>query len=335
MRIVDDLLDIGRITRGAFSIHPQRVDLRDIVARAVEAARPGIDSARPSAEHRSAARAGVPAGRRAARDPGAHQRAEQRGALHRSRAARSRSRCAASGRTRTTTKSRISWPGRRFRCAIPGAASSPSSSAASSACSCRGAMRPAARRAASAWASRWRAPSSSCTTAPSRRKARARARAASSSSGYRWRRAGQAAAAGAAEAAGQWPGLAVARRVLVVDDNVDAAAMLAALIRQLGHEVADRARRLGGAAGGRRLPPGSDPARHRHAGNERLRGGAAAARAGAQSRSCASWRSPDGASPRTGKRSREAGFDMHLIKPVELSEIQQALLLNGASSTKH
>ena len=45
MRIVDDLLDIGRITRGTLSIHPQRVDLRDVVARAVEAVRPGIDSA--------------------------------------------------------------------------------------------------------------------------------------------------------------------------------------------------------------------------------------------------------------------------------------------------
>ena len=44
-RIVDDLLDIGRIARGAFAIHPQGVDLREIVARAVEAARPGIDSA--------------------------------------------------------------------------------------------------------------------------------------------------------------------------------------------------------------------------------------------------------------------------------------------------
>ena len=45
-RIVDDLLDIGRITRGAFSIHPKAVDLRDIVTRALETARPGIESAR-------------------------------------------------------------------------------------------------------------------------------------------------------------------------------------------------------------------------------------------------------------------------------------------------
>ena len=45
-RIVDDLLDIGRITRGAFSIHPKAVDLRDIVARALETARPGIEGAR-------------------------------------------------------------------------------------------------------------------------------------------------------------------------------------------------------------------------------------------------------------------------------------------------
>src|SRR5688572_2055397 len=45
-RIVDDLLDIGRITRGAFSIQPKGLDLRDIAARAVETARPGIESAR-------------------------------------------------------------------------------------------------------------------------------------------------------------------------------------------------------------------------------------------------------------------------------------------------
>ena len=34
------------------------------------------------------------------------------------------------------------------------------------------------------------------------------------------------------------------------------------------------------------------------------------------------------------ERSRAAGFDMHLMKPVELSQVQQALLLNG-SGTKH
>ena len=39
--------------------------------------------------------------------------------------------------------------------------------------------------------------------------------------------------------------------------------------------------------------------------------------------------------PEDQERSREAGFDMHLMKPVELSQIQQALLLNGNSSTKH
>jgi PAS domain S-box-containing protein len=45
-RIVDDLLDIGRITRGAFSIHPKPIDLRDIAARALETARPGMESGR-------------------------------------------------------------------------------------------------------------------------------------------------------------------------------------------------------------------------------------------------------------------------------------------------
>jgi CheY-like chemotaxis protein len=39
--------------------------------------------------------------------------------------------------------------------------------------------------------------------------------------------------------------------------------------------------------------------------------------------------------PEDQARSREAGFDMHLVKPVEVSQIQQALLMNGASSTQH
>lgn len=45
MRIVDDIIDASRITRGTFSIVKQPTNVRDIVTRSVEAARPGIDSA--------------------------------------------------------------------------------------------------------------------------------------------------------------------------------------------------------------------------------------------------------------------------------------------------
>jgi PAS domain S-box-containing protein len=44
-RIVDDLLDISRITRGTFAIQRKSIDLGEIVSRAIEAARPGIDAA--------------------------------------------------------------------------------------------------------------------------------------------------------------------------------------------------------------------------------------------------------------------------------------------------
>ncbi len=44
-RIVDDLLDINRISRGALVVTRRPLELRDVVSRAVEAARPGIESA--------------------------------------------------------------------------------------------------------------------------------------------------------------------------------------------------------------------------------------------------------------------------------------------------
>ena len=44
-RIVDDLLDISRITRGTFELRKRELDLREVVSRAVEAARPGMDAA--------------------------------------------------------------------------------------------------------------------------------------------------------------------------------------------------------------------------------------------------------------------------------------------------
>jgi PAS domain S-box-containing protein len=43
-RIVDDLIDISRISSGGFAIRKERVELSDVVEAAVEAARPGIQS---------------------------------------------------------------------------------------------------------------------------------------------------------------------------------------------------------------------------------------------------------------------------------------------------
>jgi CheY-like chemotaxis protein len=126
----------------------------------------------------------------------------------------------------------------------------------------------------------------------------------------------------------------VARRVLVVDDNVDAAAMLAALIRQLGHEVEivhDGSAALRAVEGYRPeviLLDIGMPGMNGFEVAQRLREVGRVPRL--RIVAVTGWGKPE-----DRQRSREAGFDMHLIKPVELSEIQQALLLNGAGSTKH
>ncbi len=44
VRLIDDLLDVSRITRGAITLRRERVNLADIVARAVETNRPLIDT---------------------------------------------------------------------------------------------------------------------------------------------------------------------------------------------------------------------------------------------------------------------------------------------------
>jgi signal transduction histidine kinase len=46
VRLIDDLLDVSRITRGAITLQRARVDLAEVVARAVETSRPLIDSRR-------------------------------------------------------------------------------------------------------------------------------------------------------------------------------------------------------------------------------------------------------------------------------------------------
>ena len=46
IRLVDDLLDVSRITRGLINLHRETVDLATILNRAVESSRPIIDTRR-------------------------------------------------------------------------------------------------------------------------------------------------------------------------------------------------------------------------------------------------------------------------------------------------
>jgi PAS domain S-box-containing protein len=114
------------------------------------------------------------------------------------------------------------------------------------------------------------------------------------------------------------------RRVLVVDDNIDAAAMLAALLRQLGHEVHvvhDGASALSAAEGFRPDVILLDVAMPGMNGVEVAR------------RLRERKRSPEPlivAVTGFGKAddavgTREAGFDMHLVKPVETAELTKVM----------
>jgi signal transduction histidine kinase len=46
VRLIDDLMDVSRITRGMFTLHREPIDVTAVIARAVETARPLIDSRR-------------------------------------------------------------------------------------------------------------------------------------------------------------------------------------------------------------------------------------------------------------------------------------------------
>jgi len=114
-----------------------------------------------------------------------------------------------------------------------------------------------------------------------------------------------------------------ARRVLVIDDSVDAAAMLAAFLSHLGHEVQvanDGVEALRVAASYRPDVVLLD------IGMPGMNGFEVARRLRAQARpqplivAVTGWGKPD-----DQKRSREAGFDLHLVKPVEEAELRQVL----------
>ena len=333
MRIVDDLLDIGRITRGSFSIHPQRVDLRDTVARAVEAARPGIDSAGHAlsvelppepvflqADDLRLTQALTNVLNNAARytDEGGKIWLTLRLEAHRP------------GPNHNGIPAHAPWVALSVRDTGRGIEPEFMGSIFGMFVQGRDAQsRPQTGLGVGLALAR---------TIVELHHGSIEAKSEGAGKGAEFTIRLPVEAAGQANGAGQakrrTKTRAVARRVLVVDDNVDAALMLAALVKQFGHEVLtvhEGAQALRVAETYRPdvilldigMPGmnGFEVAR-----KLREKGISPAPRIVAVT----GWGKPE-----DHERSRAAGFDMHLVKPVEVSQIQQALLMNGASSTKH
>jgi PAS domain S-box-containing protein len=332
MRIVDDLLDIGRITRGSFSVHPQRVDLRDIVARAVEAARPGIDSAG------HALSVELPP------EPVFLNADDLRLTQALTNVLNNAARYTNEGGKIWLTLRREAQPSHHAN----GEGQHPPWVALSVRDTGRG-IEPEFMGSIFGMFVQGRDAQSRLQTGLGVGLALARtivelhhgsieARSEGAGKGAEFTIRLPAEAAGQANDAAQprrrTNTRAVARRVLVVDDNVDAALMLAALVKQFGHDVLtvhDGAQALRVAETFRPDVilldigmPGMNGFEVARALREK--GISPAPRIVAVT----GWGKAE-----DHERSREAGFDMHLVKPVEVSQIQQALLMNGAHSTKH
>jgi signal transduction histidine kinase len=118
------------------------------------------------------------------------------------------------------------------------------------------------------------------------------------------------------------PALAVARRVLVVDDNRDAAESLARLLELSGHEVHTAHDGLDALAAAQRVRP---TVVLLDLGLPRLNGYEVARRIreqhpGSLLVAVTGWGEDD-----VRRRSREAGFDAHLVKPVDLAALAKLL----------
>jgi signal transduction histidine kinase len=115
-----------------------------------------------------------------------------------------------------------------------------------------------------------------------------------------------------------------ARRVLVVDDNVDAADSLALLLRLGGHEVATAQDGPAAIEAARRQPPEvvfldiGLPGMDGYEVARRLR--ADPATAGTRLVALTGWGADE-----DRRRSHDAGFDLHLTKPVEAEAIERVL----------
>ena len=319
-RIVDDLLDIGRITRGAFSIHPKGVDLRDIVARAVETARPGIESARHELKVELPANP-VPL-------QGDELRLIQALTNVLNNAARY---TAAGGRIALSLRRDNGFALLSIRDTGQGIAPEFMGSIFGMFVQGRGALaRPQTGLGVGLALARTIVELHHGTI-------EAQSEGAGKGSEFIIRLPVEAAAQPEAErphAAAMDSGEQAARRVLVVDDNVDAAMMLAALVRQLGHDVltvhdGEQALRV--------VESYRPDVILLDIGMPGLNGFEVAKRLrehGIQPPprivAVTGWGKAEDQA-----RSREAGFDMHLMKPVEEAQIRRALATLSANGTRH
>jgi len=325
-RIVDDLLDVARITRGTFSVHPLRTDLRDIVQRAVETARPGIEAG----QHHLLVE--LP--------PGAVLvRADE---LRLSQAVTN---VLTNAARYTEPKGRITLALRREqRNGHPMAALSIRDTGRGIEKEFLGSifgMFVQGRHAASRSQTGLGVGLALTRTIVELHHGSIEASSEGPGKGSEFviylplEDAAQISAPGAHPAAALHElSNGVPHRVLVVDDNVDAASMMAALVRQLGHDVVvvhDGPSALQAAEAYRPeiilldlgMPGmnGFEVAR-----SLRERGISPTPRIVAVT----GWGKPE-----DERRTREAGFDMHLIKPVEESQIRLALRLPGPRPTRH
>ena len=86
-RLIDDLLDVSRITRGKIELRKERVDARTVIGSAVETVRPLIEERKHELTISLAARPAAVRGRPDPARAGPRQPAHQRGQVHRAGAA--------------------------------------------------------------------------------------------------------------------------------------------------------------------------------------------------------------------------------------------------------
>ncbi|QJW83407.1 response regulator [Ramlibacter terrae] len=301
-RLVDDLLDVGRLSTGKIKLRKEMVRFSDVVARSVETARPLVAARRHTLDVQQPEE-GVYVHGDATRLSQVLQNLLVNAAKY----------TPEGGHIRLTVQ-----PVANFldvTVADNGRGISPRTCSGSSNSSCRPRPAPARRRtAASASASRWRVPSWKCTAARSRRAARAWA---GSSSTVRLPAASAVEQAEAEEARESGP---AGLRVLVVDDNRDSADSATDVLRLLGNQVECAYDGESGVQLARRFRPHMVLLDLAMPGIDGFEARRRLLRDGGHEEAFFVAMTGFG-NEEDKKRTQAAGFDAHLTKPVELDAL--------------